>query len=145
MKDKIYDIAIRYQGAVSFVLIMLLLAVGAGLSVANAQELPEGLNGEMVEIPMICGPTVTMYNSLLETHGERPVMLAFSQSKNAVVWFVNEEGTSMSVVVDTPHRSCMIYSTKCLPGDCSFLAEDLPEVLKEETEKQMRNMKGVEL
>ena len=37
----------------------------------------------------------------------------------------------------------MIYSTKCLPGDCSFLAEDLPEVLKEEAEKQMRNMKGV--
>ena len=145
MKDKIYDIAIRYQGAVSFVLVMFLLAIGAGLSVANAQELPEGLNGEMVEIPMICGPTATMYNSLLKTHGERPVMLAFSHSKNAVVWFVNEDGTSMSVVVDTPMRSCLIYSTKCLPGDCSFLAEDLPEVLKEETEKQMRNMKGVEL
>ena len=145
MKDKIYDIAIRYQGAVSFVLVMFLLAAGAGLSVANAQELPEGLNGEMVEIPMICGDTATMYRSLFETHGESPVMLAFSHSKNAVVWFVNEEGTSMSIVVDTPYRSCMIYSTKCLPGDCSFLAENLPEVLQEETEKQMRNMKGVEL
>ena len=41
MKDKIYDIAIRYQGAISFVLVMFLLAIGAGLSVANAQELPE--------------------------------------------------------------------------------------------------------
>ena len=145
MKDKIYDVLIRYQGAVSFLLVMFLFALGAGLSVANAQDLPEGLNGEMVEIPMICGPTATMYNSLLNTHGERPVMLAFSLSKNAVVWFVNEEGTSMSVVVDTPYRSCLIYSTKCLPGDCSFLAENLPEVLKEEVENQMRNMKGVEL
>jgi hypothetical protein len=145
MKDKFYSLMIRYQGAVSFLLVMFLLALGAAFSVANAQELPEGLNGEMVEIPMICGPTATMYNSLFETHGERPVMLAFSKSKNAVVWFVNEEGTSMSVVVDTPMRSCLIYSTKCLPGDCYFKAENLPEVLKEEAEKQMRNMKGVEL
>ena len=145
MKDKIYDIAIRYQGAVSFVLVMFLLAIGAGLSVANAQELPDGLNGEMVEIPMICGPTATMYNSLAETHGEFPVMLGFGKSHNAVVWFVNEEGTSLSIVIDTPQRSCMIYSTRCLPGDCYFKAEKLPEVLKEEAEKQMRNMKGVEL
>ena len=137
MRDKIYSWAIKYQAAISFVLVMMLFALGASLSIANAQELPEGLNGEMVEIPMICGPTATMYNSLLETHGERPVMLAFSHSKNAVVWFVNEEGTSMSVVVDTPMRSCLIYSTKCLPGDCSFKAENLPEVLKEAVENNI--------
>ena len=132
----------EHQGFLSFTAILLVFGLAAGASVACAQELPDGLKGEMVEIPMICGPTVTMYNSLLETHGERPVMLAFSQSKNAVVWFVNEEGTSMSVVVDTPHRSCMIYSTKCLPGDCSFLAENLPEILEENAVEQLRNMKG---
>ena len=132
----------EYQGFLSFTAIILFLGLAAGASVACAQELPDGLKGEMVEIPMICGPTATMYNSLLDTHGERPVMLAFSHSKNAVVWFVNEEGTSMSIVVDTPYRSCMIYSTKCLPGDCSFKAENLPEILEEEAKEQLRNMKG---
>ena len=136
------DFLRKYPGFLSFTAILLFLGLAAGASVACAQELPDGLKGEMVEIPMICGPTVTMYNSLFKTHGERPVMLAFSQSKNAVVWFVNEEGTSMSVVVDTPHRSCMIYSTKCLPGDCSFLAENLPEILEENAGEQLRNMKG---
>lgn len=132
----------EHQGFLSFTAILLVFGLAAGASVACAQELPDGLKGEMVEIPMICGPTATMYNSLLDTHGERPVMLAFSHSKNAVVWFVNEEGTSMSIVVDTPMRSCMIYSTKCLPGDCFFKAENLPEILEEEAKEQLRNMKG---
>ena len=123
------------------------LALLAAFFAANAagQGLPEGLKGEMVEIPMICGDTATMYSSLRETHGEYPVSLAFSNSKNAVVWFANNEGTSMSIVVDTPIRSCIIYSTRCLPGDCFFPAEKLPTVLKEEAEEQLRNMSGVKL
>ena len=111
---------------------------------AAGQNLPEGLEGEMVEIPMICGDTVTMYNSLRDTHGEYPVMLAFSHSKNAVVWFANNEGTSMSIVVDTPYRSCMIYSTKCLVPTviASSRLKIFRRCLKEESEEQLRNMSG---
>ena len=131
MKEKIYDIAIRYQGAISFVLVMFLFAIGAGLSVANAQELPEGLAGEMVEIPMICGDTMTLYRELLETHGETPVAIGFTKNDTAVVWFTNEARTTLSIVIDTPYRSCMLYTSSCFDGDCYMTPQENYERQKE--------------
>ena len=124
MKAKIYDVLIRYQGAVSFVLVMFLLAIGAGLSVANAQELPEGLKGEKIEVPVICGDTVVLYRELLETHGEFPVALGFTTADTVAVWFTNEDRTTLSIVIDTPNRSCLIYTGTCLEGDCYLTPEE---------------------
>ena len=124
MKAKIYDVLIRYQGAVSFVLVMFLLAIGAGLSVANAQELPEGLKGENITIPVICGDTRVMYQELNKTHGEVPVAIGFTTNDTAVVWFTNEERTTLSIVIDTPNRSCMLYTSRCLDGDCYMTPEE---------------------
>ena len=145
MKDKIYDIAIRYQGAVSFVLVLMLLGIGAGLSVANAeghQGLPTGLEGRTQPLPIVCGTTQALYTALMETHGERPIALGFSVNHTAVVWFANEDRTTLSIVIDSPTESCMIYSTRCLAGDCFMLGKDH---LENEVEKEMKNMKGVEL
>ena len=131
MKDKIYDIAIRYQGAISFVLVMFLLAIGAGLSVANAQELPEGLKGENITIPVICGDTRVMYNELAETHGEYPVAIGFTTNDTAVVWFTNEDRSTLSIVIDALRQSCMIFTSRCLEGDCYMTPEDNFENEKE--------------
>ena len=131
------DILIRYQGAVSFVLVMLLLGVAAGYSVkANAQQsLPHGLEGKNVPIPMICGDTRDLYRALTEDHGEVPVAIAFSQKEVAVVWFTNPEKETMSFVIDTPDgKSCMIYSTRCYAGDCFMtpgeVVEQAEDILK---------------
>ena len=118
MRELIYNWAIRYQAAISFVLVLMLFALGSGLSIASANELPEGLKGEEITIPVICGETTVLYRELHETHGELPVMIGFTTNNTAVVYFVNEDKTTLSVVIDTPHRSCMIYTSTCLPGDC---------------------------
>jgi len=116
---KVSDLLIRYQGAVSFALVMLLLGLGAAFSVANANELPEGLEGKRVPVPMICGDTSDLYRALTEDHNEVPVIVAFSQGETAVVWFTNPDKSTMSLVIDRPNgKSCMIYSTKCYDGDC---------------------------
>ena len=108
----------EYQGFLSFTAIILVFGLAAGASVACAQELPEGLTGEKIEIPVICGDTMVMYRELLETHGEVPVVIGFTDRNTAVVWFTNEDRSTMSVVIDTPHRSCMIYTSTCIEGDC---------------------------
>ena len=102
---------------------MLLLAAFLVGSV-SAQELPEGLTGEKIEIPVICGDTRVLYEELFSTHGELPVAIGFTTSDTAVVWFVNEDRTTLSVVIDTPHRSCMIYTSTCLEGDCYLTPEE---------------------
>ena len=138
MKDKLLDLMIRYQGAISFVLVLLLLGLGAGFSVANAQELPEGLEGKHIRIPVICGDTRDMYAALTEEHGEVPVVIAFSEKETAVVWFTNAEKATMSFVIDTPNgESCMLYSTRCYAGDC-FMT---PGELQEEAEEIMKGPK----
>ena len=115
---------VRYQGAVSFLLVIFLLALGAAFSRAEAQSeanvMPEGLKGMNRQIPMICAEDAKdMYRALKKTHGEEPVMLGFSNSGPvAVVWFTNADRSTLSIVVDAPMESCMIFSTRCLPGDC---------------------------
>lgn len=146
MPKRIIDVLIRHQGAVSFVLALLLLGALSGLSIrANAQDgLPEGLTGEMRQTPMICGDTKTLYKALKEDHGEDPMVLGFNKTYGAVVWFSNPDRTSLSIVIDTPVRSCLIYSTRCLPGDCFVLAEELVSSPKDELDK-LKKLDGVDL
>ena len=60
------------------------------------------------------------------------MVLGFSnQGPVAVVWFTNEQRTTLSVVVDAPDESCMIFSTRCMPGDCFVSAEENYEREKE--------------
>jgi hypothetical protein len=136
MSTKFMDWCRDYQGAISFVLIIMLLGFAAGISRACANELPEGLNGEMIEIPVICGDTMVMYRELLDTHGEVPVAIGFTDRDTAVVWFTNEDRTTLSVVIDTPGRSCMIYTSTCYEGDCYMTPE---ENYEREKEKMLDN------
>ena len=116
---------------------LVLLATLLAPSVAMAQ-LPEGLTGEMQQTPMICGSTKALYDALKKDHGEDPVVLGFNKNYGAVVWFTNADRTKLSIVIDTPSRSCMIYSAQCLPGDCFVQA---PELLEDE----MGELKKLEL
>ena len=133
----------KHPGSLSFIAIMLLLGLTVGISVAGEhQGLPDGLEGRSQPLPIVCGTTQALYGALMETHGETPLALGFSVNQTAVVWFSNEDRTTLSIVIDTPTESCMIYSTRCLAGDCFMLGKDH---LDAEVEKEMKNMKGVEL
>jgi len=140
------DIWNHNKGAITFVVSLILLGVLSGLSInANAQDgLPDGLKGEMRQTPMICGDTKTLYKALKEDHGEDPMVLGFNKTYGAVVWFSNPDRTSLSIVIDTPVRSCLIYSTRCLPGDCFVLAEELVSSPKDELDK-LKKLDGVDL
>ena len=119
------------------------LILGAALLAAPAfgqQVMPEGLEGRNQSIPMICADDARdLYNALKKTHGEHPVAFGFSnQGPLAVVWFTDPDRTTLSIVIDAPNESCMIFSTRCLPGDCYVSG---PQLLKEETEKQLETPK----
>lgn len=104
---------------------------------ASAQQgLPDGLTGERVPLPLICGDTRVLYESLSTTHNELPVAIGFTTADTAVVWFTNPERTTLSIVIDAPTRSCIIYSSKCLPGDCWLTPE---QNFEQEEEKMLNN------
>ena len=113
--------------------LLLLAMAGLGLTAANAeQELPEGLEGRHIEIPVICGYTRDLYRALTEDHGEVPVVIAFSEKQVAVVWFTDPDKKTMSFVIDTPEgESCILYSTRCYEGDCYMTPEDVMEDAEE--------------
>ena len=108
------------------------------------QGLPEGLKGEMHTTPMVCGDTKTLYDALKKDHGEDPMVLGFNRNFGAVVWFTNPERTKLSIVVDTPARSCLIYSSQCLPGDCFVPAPELIEDGESDLDN-LKNLDGMEL
>ena len=119
------------------------LIMGAALLAAPvlAQEqhaMPDGLEGRNQPIPMICAKDARdMYKALKMTHGEEPVALGFSGSGPvAVVWFTNEDRTTLSIVIDAPNESCMIFSTRCMPGDCFVGAKENHERQKEKMENE---------
>lgn len=140
------DIWNHNKGAIAFLVSLILLGVLSGISIrANAQDgLPDGLTGEMRQTPMICGDTETLYKALKNDHGEDPMVLGFNKTYGAVVWFSNPERTALSIVIDTPARSCLIYSTRCLPGDCFVMAEELVSSPSDELDK-LKKLDGVEL
>ena len=133
--QKLNDILVRYQGAVAFLLIVFLLALGAAFSKAEAQqEIPEGLVGKNQVMPLICAEDARdLYRALKKTHGEDPIAFGFSNHPGvALIWFTDPDRTTLSIVVDAPNESCMIFSTRCLPGDCFVGA---PELIEQEQEK----------
>ena len=140
------DIWNHNKGAITFLVSLILLGVLSGLSIrANAQDgLPDGLKGEMRQTPMICGDTETLYKALKDDHGEDPMVLGFNKTYGAVVWFSNPERTALSIVIDTPVRSCLIYSTRCLPGDCFVPASELIGSGPSELDK-LKKLDGVDL
>ena len=115
--------------------------VGALLAGSVSAQLPEGLTGGMQQTPMICGSTKALYDALKKDHGEDPMVLGFNKNYGAVVWFTNPERTKLSIVIDTPTRSCMIYSSQCLPGDCFVPAAELLE----DDLDTLKKMEGSEL
>jgi len=115
------------------------LIMGAALLAAPvlAQEqhaIPEGLRGMNRAMPMICADDARdLYRALKKTHGEDPIAFGFSNTPGvAVIWFTDSDRTTLSIVVDAPTESCMIFSTRCLPGDCFVGA---PELIEQEQEK----------
>jgi len=80
--------------------------------------LPEGLEKTHRTIPVICGDSRILYQELTEVHGEVPARIAFTTDEVLVVWFTNSEQTTMSLVIDSPTGSCLIYSARCYGGDC---------------------------
>ena len=113
------------------------MILGAALLAAPAfgqQTMPEGLKGRNQPIPMVCADDARdLYNALKKTHGEHPVAFGFSGSGPvAVVWFTDPDRTTLSIVIDAPTESCMIFSTRCLPGDCFVTG---PKLLEQEIEK----------
>ena len=117
------------------------LIMGAALLAAPvlAQEqhaIPEGLRGMNRAMPMICADDGRdLYRALRRTHGEEPVVFGFSNTPGvAVIWFTDKDKTTLSIVVDAPTESCMIFSTRCLPGDCFVPAH---ENFKNELEKSL--------
>ena len=106
--------------------ILLALLVAGPASAQEQHVMPDGLEGRNQPIPMICAKdTRDMYRALKNTHGEEPVVLGFSGSGPvAVVWFTNEDRTTLSIVIDAPSESCMIFSTRCMPGDCFVPADE---------------------
>jgi len=134
---------------VSFLLVIFLLALGAAFSKAEAQSpsnvMPEGLFGTHKNVPLICAENAEdMYNALRDTHNERPYVMAFLGNMNSVVWFTDPEHTTVSIVVDTPAGSCMVFSGNCLPGDCFIQGANIVEDEEEELEA-LRNLSGTEL
>lgn len=120
-----------------------LMLFSLGIASPQAQDgLPEGLKGEMHTTPMVCGDTKTLYQALKRDHGEDPMVLGFNKNYGAVVWFTNPERTKLSIVVDTPARSCLIYSSQCLPGDCFVPAPELVEDGQSELDK-LKKLDGI--
>ena len=115
------------------VFLILLLTVGVVSAQSPANVMPEGLEGMNRPIPMICSKDArTMYNALKKTHNEEPVILGFSNSGPvAVVWFSDPARSTLSIVIDAPNESCMIFSTRCMPGDCFVGAEENHERQKD--------------
>ena len=93
---------------------------------------------------MVCGDTKTLYEALKNDHEEDPMVLGFNKNYGAVVWFTNPERTKLSIVVDTPQRSCLIYSAQCLPGDCFVKATELIDDGPSELDK-LKKLDGIEL
>lgn len=120
-------------------LALALLAMSIPGHTLAQQGLPEGLKGEMHNTPMVCGDAAVLYKALKDDHGEDPMVLGFNKNYGAVVWFTNPERTKLSIVVDTPARSCLIYSSQCLPGDCFVPA---PELI-EDGESELNELKGL--
>ena len=66
-----------------------------------------------------CGPTVEVYDFLERDYGEEPSFMAFTDSRSAVVWFLNDTASNFSLVKDDlDGTSCIFWSATCQYGEC---------------------------
>lgn len=66
-----------------------------------------------------CGSTLTVYELLEKEYKEKPVAIAINDVQEVLVWFTNQERTTMTIVIDYPAGfSCMIMSAECPNGEC---------------------------
>jgi len=109
-----------------------LLGLGllAGISASHAQEKRKyNLEKFDREIEVTCGPTLDVYEVLDKYYGEKPVAMALNDIQEAMVWFTNEKGTTMTIVMDFPNSvSCMMFSGECAEGEC-FIQNARVEIL----------------
>ena len=114
----------------SFVLVSLLIVASAKAELTDVQA-PFFLR---------CGPTVEVYDFLEREYGEEPSFMAFTESRSAVVWFLDETASNFSLVKDDPDgTSCIFWSAICNHGDCLLAAarisEEIPEFIQREIDR----------
>ena len=117
MKNKLYELFIRYGTAAGMVLVLTLLAVIAGWSLYNgsgtayAQQAPSNFNTKTVPFFLACSTPTEMRDTLLEVHGEVAMIAGWLDTGNQYLLYTNESGTSMSFVIHkTDGEACLIWS-----------------------------------
>ena len=117
MKNKLYELFIRYGTAAGMVLVLTLLAVIAGWSLysgsgaAYAQQAPSNFNTKTVPFFLACSTPTEMRDTLLEVHGEVAMIAGWLDTGNQYLLYTNESGTSMSFVIHkTDGEACLIWS-----------------------------------
>lgn len=104
-----------FAGIISTVII---LAAVFGWTIAYAQ-LPPGLQGKQITVPMICGPTHIVEKFLELDHGEVPVVNAKSTSNHMATIYSDPLHASTSIAIHRPDgESCVMWGTKCAIGQC---------------------------
>ena len=114
----------------SFVLVSLLIVASAKAELTDVQA-PFFLR---------CGPTVEVYEFLAKDYGEEPSFMAFTDSRSAIVWFLDDTASTFSIVKDSVDgTSCIFWSANCEPGECLQAAariyEETPEFLQREIDR----------
>lgn len=87
-----------------------------------------------------CGPTAEVYGFLAKDYGEQPSFMAFTDSRSAVVWFLNDTASSFSLVKDDMDgTSCVFWSANCSSGEClqaaARISQDLPDFIPSEIDR----------
>lgn len=87
-----------------------------------------------------CGPTDEVYEFLAKDYGEEPSFMAFTESRSAVVWFLNDTASAFSLVKDDlDGTSCIFWSANCESGEClqaaARISQDMPEFIQKEIDR----------
>ena len=99
-----------------FVIALFGFALLAGTD-AKAQEIP--LERHTVPIEVICGETNALHALLAKDYGEYPIAMSINSKGNYLVWFVNEERTTFSIVSESGEGiSCVLMAGSCTKGNC---------------------------
>ena len=98
------------------------IAIGAfiGWSLAFAQ-MPPGLTGKHVEIPMVCGPSHLAEKFLELDHGEVPMVAMKSAHGQSVGTLYSDPlftSSSIGIWNAETDELCFIWGTKCNAGEC---------------------------
>ena len=109
----VYSWALRYQGAISFILALFAFAALAALfpSAANAQSLAEGMRIDQARFRLVCGTPTVISDALLKDHNEVPMVMGNFDNGSSWVWYVNKDNTTATFVVHkTQQDACIIFA-----------------------------------